>query len=306
VTLEITVFDSDPGGDDRLGRWTHVLKAADGWGLGTDNGVFRSGSFGKVNSITAAHQPVVDKAALSDVQMFWGVANQGTPRLTWSQYAEAFSDVDNDRDWWDVTDWLDRAFYELAVEDIAAGGNCVGMAVEAIYSRKGRSVFGQPLNRFTTWSRIRREITVRHAYQVGAPAVYWFLGQFLSGRSHDPVGVFERSAGEFGGGSQPVLCITQNYDFSGAPHCVLPVAWDKSVVPWTITISDPNDPQALRTLSVDPRNNAFVYQGPVNRYAGGDWTGGRLHYIPFGRVGDRPRTPVWDAIVLLLASSSLT
>ncbi|WP_328442845.1 LGFP repeat-containing protein [Amycolatopsis sp. NBC_00438] len=305
VTLEVTVFDSDTGTDDRLGRWTHILTAADGWGLGTDDGVFRSGAFGKVNSITAAHQPVVDTAALTDVQMFWGVDNEPTPRLTWSQYAEAFSDVDNDRDWWDPTDWLDRAFYELAVENIAQGGNCVGMSLEAVYSRKGMSVFGQPLDRFTTWSTIRREINIRQAYQVGASAVYWFLGQFVSGRTHNPVGVFDRSQGEFAAGSQPVLCLTQNYDFSGKPHCVLPVAWDKSVVPWRITVSDPNDPQNLRTLTVNPKNNAFVYQGPHNRYAGGDWTGGRLLYLPFGTVGSRPRTPVWEAVVLLMSSMTL-
>ena len=172
VVLGITVFDSDTGRDDRLGRWTHTLTAADGWGLAADEGIFRSGPFNEVNSITAAHHPVVDIESLTDTEKFWGLstpANPATPALTWSQYAEAFSNVDNDRDWWDPTDWLDRTFFELIVQGIADDGNCVGLSLESIYSRKGNSVFAQPLNRFKTWSTVRRDINVRHAYQAGAP-----------------------------------------------------------------------------------------------------------------------------------------
>lgn len=307
VTLQVTVFDSDTGRDDRLGRWTVTLTAADGWGLATNDGIIRSGAFDEINSITAAHRPVVDVNLLSATELFWGanVGNPSTESLTWSQYAEAFSNIDNDRDWWDPTDWLDRAFFELVVEGVADGGNCVGLSLESIYSRKGLSPFAQPLDRFQTWEVIRREINVRHAYQVGAPAVYWFLGQFLSGNMHDPKHVFAQTRQAFERGDNPLICVTQNYDFSGAPHCVVPVAWDQSTKPWTISISDPNDSQNLRKLHVNPDNNSFVYQGVKSRYAGGDWTGGRLHHIPFSTLSSRPRTPVWEAVILFLSTVSI-
>jgi hypothetical protein len=304
VTLQVSVFDSDTGRDDHLGKWVHTLTASDGWGLGTNNGIFKSGSFDEVNSITAAHQPQVPLDQFDDVQLFWGVKNQGTESLTYSQYAEAFTDVDNDSDSWDPTDWLDRAFYELVVQHLAEPGNCVGLSVESIYSRKGTSIFSQPLERFTDWETIRRQVNVRHCYQVGAPAIYWYLGQVITGNTHDPRDVYRSSEAAFASGNNPVLCLAQNYNFTGENHCVLPVGWDDSKKPWEITISDPNDPRALRTLTVDSDKNTFVYEG-TNRYAGGEWTGGRLFYIPFSTVSDRPRTPVWDAVVLILKGTML-
>ena len=101
-----------------------------------------------------------------------------------------------------------------------------------------------------------------------------------------------------------MLCLTQNYDFTGAPHCVVPVAWDSSSKPWRISISDPNIPQTIQTLFVNPDNNSFTYQG-ASRYSGGDWTDGRLHYIPYSTLSFRPRTPVWEAVILLLSSLCL-
>ena len=58
------------------------------------------------------------------------------------------------------------------------------------------------------------------------------------------------------------MCIAQNYDFSGAPHCILPVGWNDTVKPWQILIRDPNfqtmtpaDPP--RVSNVDPDNNTY-------------------------------------------------
>jgi hypothetical protein len=299
VTLSIDVWEADPGNDDHLGKWTKVLDVSNGWGLSENGGILNSGGFASINSISAAVQPVVDPATLTDSEKFWGVANQGTDDLSYSQYAAAFSDVDSETEWWDVTDWLERAFYELVVEDLAENGNCFGMSVEAIYARKSRSVFSMPLDRFTQWDVIRPEVNVRHCYQVGAGPIWWFVGEFLTGNTHDPVDVFNNTRDEFNRGNHPVICIAQNYDFSGAPHCILPVAWDSSVKPWRITISDPNFPNKLRTLTVDPDNNAFEYIGS-STYRGGEWTGGRFHYMPYSLVSTSPRTPVWDAIVLIL------
>ena len=302
VTFSIDVWEADPFSDDHLGKWTKVLDAANGWGLSEGGGILNSGGFAKINSITAAVQPLVDVASLSETEKFWGVANQGTDDLSYQQYAAAFSDVDSETEWWDVTDWLDRAFYELVVQDLAESGNCFGMSLEAIYSRKARSLFSMPLNRFTDWNVVRPEVNVRHCYQVGAGPIWWFVGEFLTGNTHDPKDVFTRTRDEFNRGNHPVICITQNYDFSGAPHCILPIAWDASAKPWRITISDPNFPNQLKTLTVDPDANEFEYVGS-STYRGGEWSGGRFHYMPYSVLSSAPRTPVWDAILLILAGT---
>jgi len=302
VTLSIDVWEADPGSDDHLGKWTKVLDASNGWGLAENGGILNSGGFAKINSISAAVQPVVNLASLTETEKFWGVKNQGTDDLSYSQYAAAFSDVDSETEWWDVTDWLDKAFYELVVQDLAESGNCFGMSLEAIYSRKSRSLFSMPLNRFTDWNVVRPEVNVRHCYQVGAGPIWWFVGEFLTGNTHDPVDVFNNTRDEFNRGNHPVICIAQNYDFSGAPHCILPVAWDSSAKPWRITISDPNFPNELKALTVDPDENEFEYIGS-STYRGGEWTGGRFHYMPYSLVSTSPRTPVWDAIVLILAGT---
>jgi hypothetical protein len=304
VTFSIDVWEADPFSDDHLGKWTKVLDASNGWGLAENGGILTSGEFAKINSISVSVQPVIDPASLTDIEKFWGVQNQGTDDLTWSQYASAFSDVDSETEWWDITDWLDRLFYELVVKNLAESGNCFGMSLEAIYARKGRSLFSLPLNRFTSWDVVRPEVNVRHCYQVGAGPIWWFVGEFLTGNTHDPVDVFNNTRDEFNRGNHPVICIAQNYDFSGAPHCILPVAWDSSTKPWRITISDPNFPNELKTLTVDPDENEFDYVG-AHTYHGGEWTGGRFHYMPYSLVSTSPRTPVWDAIVLILAGTIL-
>jgi hypothetical protein len=304
VTYSVDVWEADPGDDDHLGKYTKVLNAANAWGLREGNGVFNSGSFSKINSITSSIKPDIDPRSLTETEKFWGVRNQGTPNISWQQYASAFRDVDSDTEWWDVTDWLDKAFYELVVDSLAGGGNCFGMSLEAIYARKGSSPFGLPINRFNNWETVRNEFNIKHCYQVGAGPIWWFLDQFVTGNTHDPKDVFNNTRREFDRGSNPVLCLSQNYDFSGAPHCILPVAWDSSSKPWRITICDPNFPNQLKQLTVNPDDNSFDYPG-ASHYQGGNWSGGRLHYMPFSLLNGRPRTPVWDAILLLLSGTIL-
>jgi hypothetical protein len=306
VTLSIDVWEADPGDDDHLGMWTTELDASNGWGLRDNNqGLLNSGAFSKINSITAAVQPVEDLASLTLQEKFWSTLNQSTDDISYQKYATAFSDVDSETEFWDISDWLDKAFYELVVKDLAENGNCVGMSLEAIYSLKGRSIFSMPLNRFT-WNFVEPEVNIRHCYQVGAGPIWWYVYEFLTGNTHDPVDVFNKTRAEFNRGNNPVICIAQNYDFSGAPHCVLPVAWDSSSKPWKISICDPsvasNDQPKI--LTVDPDNNKFEYNG-ADHYSGGAWTGGRFHYMPYSLLSSVPRTPVWDAILLILSGTIL-
>ncbi|MEO6545415.1 MAG: hypothetical protein ABIP05_15405, partial [Nitrospiraceae bacterium] len=72
--------------------------------------------------------------------------------------------------------------------------------------------------------------------------IWWFVGQFLNGNTHNPMSVFQSSWDAFNRGENPIICIAQNYDFSGAPHCVLSIGWNRNVTPWEMTIFDSDFP----------------------------------------------------------------
>lgn len=309
-TLEVKVWDDDnaaTGKDDFLGTWEKRLDASNLWGYAEGNGVFSSGAIKKIRNIDASIVPDVNAAKLSEQEKFWSLANRGTSSVNWQKYAAAFRDVDSETEWWDVGDWVHKAFHELVVDGVASGGNCFGMSLESIYSRKGRSRFPLPTNRFNSWSTLEKDFNIRQCFQVGAEPIWWFVGQFLSGNTHDPKDVFTGTRNAFNRGANPVLCVSQNYDFSGAPHCVLPIAWDSSSKPWKIDVLDPNGRGAVDTVEINPDANTFRYQrsGSSTAYSGGAWSGGRMHYMPFGVLDSTPRTPVWEAIVLLLAGTVL-
>lgn len=302
--LDIWEDDSPTNSDDFIGKYEKTLEAANGWGLNENNGIYNV-SFGLVRSLTWSVKPQVNMNTLTEVEKWWGTRNRGTYPITYAQYASAYKGVDSDTEWWDVSDWLEKAFYEAAVKGIAEKGNCFGMSLEGIYARKGKSIFAMPLNRFqgnSGWNTIANEINIKHTYQIGANPIWWFLGEFLTGNTHDPVDVFNRTLNEFNRGNHPVICVAQNYDFSGAPHVILPVRWDKSAKPWKITVLDPNDPGNTRELTVNPDNNTFKYVG-TSTYSGGAWSGGRFYYMPFCILDERQRVPVWDLLLLLLSGT---
>ena len=300
VVLSVDAWEADEGNDDHLGKYTKELGPANAWGFRQNQGVFKTAAFGKVRTMLWAVQPVVDISTLSEPQKFWGVKNKSTPVISYQKYASAFHDVDSAPEWWGVTDWLEKAFYELVVDSLASAGNCFGMSLESIYARKGKSVFGLPTDRFKTWSLVESEFNIKHCYQVGAEAIWWFLEQIVRGNTHDPKDVFNNTRNAFQRGMDPVLCVSQKYNFKGRPHCILPVAWDSKTKPWKIDICDPNFLGQVKQLTVDPDSNTFRYVGSYP-YEGGEWSGGRLHYMPFNLLNCRPRTPVWDAILLMLS-----
>ncbi|MEO7457991.1 MAG: hypothetical protein ABIY52_17170 [Gemmatimonadaceae bacterium] len=309
IKFTLDVWESDwPDGDDHIGVFSYTLSMANAWGQrDSADLIFHSGAVDMINSVTWAVQPIVDEAMLTDSNKWWGVKNRKTPELTWNQYASAFSDVDSDTEWWDPTDWLAALFYKTVVKSLADTGNCFGMSLEAIYSKKHRSLMSLPIDRFTNWDTVVGEFNIKHQYQVGAPAIWWFVAEFLSGRTHNPVSVFLETEAWNACGSDPVICIAQNYDFSGGPHCILPVGWDRSVKPWRMLIRDPNVPSVAvndpgpRELLVDPDNNTFHYVGASRTYDGAEWSGGRFHYMPYYLLNEEPRTPIFDALMLLLS-----
>lgn len=112
---------------------------------------------------------------------------------------------------------------------------------------------------------------------MGANAIWWFVGQFLTGNTHDPKDVFTRGRSRATSGDCPIYCITQNYDFSGNAHAILPWKWDKPN-PWQVEIFDPNNATGTNTLIVNSSANTFSYNNN-NIYSGGAWTGGRFLYM---------------------------
>ena len=74
--------------------------------------------------------------------------------------------MDSETEWWDITDWLAKAFYSLVVEHLAKGGNCFGMSLEAIYSKKDRALL--LLSTMTT-------VTGACAVSGGVRGPFWIL-----------------------------------------------------------------------------------------------------------------------------------
>lgn len=309
IEVIIEVWDRDGGlgfNDAHLGKYSKMLNIDNAWGMYENNGVFDSGSFDNINSISWAVHPVINEDKLTNIQKWWGVKNVGTPTISYNQYAAAFRDVDSKTEFWDVSDWVKKAFYEKVIQGLSKNGNCFGMSLEAINSWKHCSLFSLPLDRFTNWNTVVNEFNIKHQYQVGASALWWFVGEFLSGMTHSPINVFSKTYNEYNRGNNPIICITQKYNFGGAPHAILPFEWDTSTNPWLIRVFDPNYPNQVRTLLVDKVNDTFFYQGAEQKnYSGSEWSGGRFYYIPWSVVNERPRTPWWEAIVLILSAKIL-
>ena len=322
IELYIDVWEWDDFllvNDEYMGTYTKVLDASNGWGFRESQGVYNV-KFGKINSLTWNIKPDINIDELEEHEKWWGFENDPTNPLTYQQYGSAFK-IDPNPQWWDLTDWIEKAFYEI-IKTSTTGGSCFGMSLEAIYSRKEKSLFAMPLNRFTDpldystdlSAKIANELGIKHVYQVGADPIWWIVGEFLTGKTHDPVALFNRTFDAHKKGHHPVICLTQRSSFKGAAHAILPVAWDKSQKPWKITILDPNFPchpnyvsPCIRELIVDPDNNTFEYSpGYIdsdkieNRrrsksYAGGSSSGGRLWYYPFSMLDRKQRFP-WDVL----------
>ncbi|QDK79199.1 hypothetical protein EXU85_11515 [Spirosoma sp. KCTC 42546] len=306
LKFETVIWETDSGnifggGNTQLGTLSKNLSISNAWGLRESrDGLFSAGAIGPwVNDLRWSIKPEQLPNAPRD---FFGVSNTATPTVDSHEYAEAFSDVDPDfeigLDLGFIDNGLKALYYELFVKGAASKGNCFGMSLEAIYAQKGNSRLGAPLKRFTNWNSVENDFNVKHIYQCGADQIYWFVGQFLSGRTHDPVSVFNQSWDCFNRGMDPVISLAQNYDFTGAPHCILPIEWRRPATGnWEIRCFDPNFQNFIQTIYIDPAANTFRYSAG-NTYTGGAWNGGRLHYTPFSVLNHRTRTPMSDLFSL--------
>jgi len=303
--LRVDVHERDPEDRPRLGLWQKRLDAGNGWGLRENQGILNSGGFDMIKSITASVSLLPPPGGFTDVQRHWGTGNPSTARVSRNTFATAFPEVDSEPEWWDITDGIESIFYELVSKGLSANGNCMGFSAAGILAEKGSGLYQLPLDRFgsAAWtSGLEDFINVRHQSQVGSEAIWTFVGLFLSGDTHDPVDVFRMTQAAHAAGQDPVLCLAQNYDFSGAPHVVRPIRWNDTTPTWEIDVLDPNFAGGPRKLFVDPGANTFSYAGGSS-YAGGEWSGGRLYFLPFHTFAGAARLPVWDALRLILGGT---
>jgi hypothetical protein len=201
---------------------------------------------------------------------------------------------------------VDYAFYEAAYQGIGAGGNCFGMCLEALYALVGRSLFAEPIHRFSR-NASAGAIHIKHGYQLGHRAIDYVVGQFLLGHLRDPVRAFQTSRDAFERGDYPTLALTrgQIVEFG---HAVVPYRWDDSRKPWKIFVANPNNPapgeaddDPQNVIEVNPDTNTFRFAFSSNDiWSGGDGTGGVMYPIPFSVLGMQPRTPFWEALAALL------
>ncbi len=307
ISLKFQAWDSDSGrpfsgGDDNLGLYQKDLNIRNAWGLRDNNGIYNRVSGSHSLQMDWAVRPKISQGSMSDRDyFFWGVPNWGNDHsVGWDVYADAFRDISRGPNFFDHLS-LRSLYYELVVKDAPKGGNCFGMSLEGIYARKCLSRFGKPLNRFTK-AQIEREINIKHIYQLGAGPMWWFVGQFISGNTHDPKDVFRQSQQCAAIGDHPVICISQDYWFTQKPHCIHPFKWDTSKTPWEITCFDPNITSRETIVKVDPNRNTYSYAGSAS-YSGGEWSGGRFHYMPWRILNSPPRTPNWELFGILLLGS---
>ncbi|WP_375385646.1 LGFP repeat-containing protein [uncultured Microbacterium sp.] len=304
-TLRVDVHERDPEDRPQLGLWEKVLDAGNGWGLRENSGILDSGRFSQINSITASVAPLPPAGGFTLEQRHWGTNNPSTAEISRTTYATAFPEVDSEPEWWDIADGIESIYYELVSKGLSAHGNCMGFSAEGALSEKGSSLYQMPLSRFTQadWERgLERHINVRHQSQVGAVAIWNFVTTFLTGNTHDPVDVFRTTRDAYTNGQPPVICLAQNYDFSGAPHVVRPIAWHQNGSQWEIDVFDPNFVGAPRKIMIDSDANTFTYSGGSD-YSGGEWSGGRLYYLPFHAFSGSAELPVWDALRLIVGGT---
>lgn len=315
IHLMIEGWDSDTFSDDQLGTVDKFYTIDNMWGMNEDASHW-------VGDFEARYKlrPVVnfDTTKFRE-NYFWKFHNFETAELSWGQFAETFSDVDND----ESTVWhpFDHLFYSLVYKGVAAGGNCFGMCWESIFAQMGHSIYREPIAIVpptngsdpnpTTNHEVIDDINIKHGYQVSGQMVDYFVPMFLSGRTHDPKSAFADSRNQWNAGDYPVIALTdKSLGVSG--HVVRPYAWDDSVKPWRIYVCDPNQPLVSGAdprntfIEIDPDANTFSFRmagGSV--WSGGTWSGGRCYSIPHHVVCSQPRTPFWEVLALLAGGALL-
>jgi len=147
------ISENSFGDDSRKGNVAPIVYDVDNlWGLKEANHTHQNGSFTAVLAMQHLDQPTDTKPFRQE--KFWPFQNFGTFKLSWAQYEQTFRDIAEIDKHLSVIPPrfhpLEIAVYEAVYNSLAQGGNCFGMAIEAIYALERRSLFEEPV--FTSGS----------------------------------------------------------------------------------------------------------------------------------------------------------
>jgi LGFP repeat len=291
VELSVEVWDEDvSSGDDQLGTLSGELNIGNAWGLlNNPAGTFTATRLDEVKSFQWQVQPRQPPEAAKD---FWSTGNRGTPTLTYDQYAAAFSDIDDDPEKTDPSDWAQREVFGRRIKRMAANGNCFGLCTEALFAWFGRGL-GLPLARFqpSDWESIRNLVNIKQIYQFGCDAVAHHVDQREDRMT--PSAIFRETRQRTLAGDPCVLGVwTGNY--SGTGHAIVPQFWDDTASTWTIDCFDPNAANAMIRVYIDPVRETFVVTSGVKIF------GGAMEFAPWSALDHRQESPAADPNMLLL------
>jgi len=309
----IECWDSAATGSDELLSTYEISRTAENlWGIYDPEPTWRGD--GLADFHTLAPLPVDLDQIRRD--LFWPFTNYGVANLSWLKYSETFTDVAPD----EISEIhpINDLFYHLFYDGLAENGFCMGMCLEAIYARVGRSLIAPPLQRVgasqpQVGSVALEECLTKHGYQIGDRSILWILERFFSGDLHDPNSAYEDSRQCYADSDYPVLCLSSGY-FAGG-HVVMPYAWidaedggrDEQGRPCNvIRVANPNfpwpaeaDDGAHSVIYIYPETNSFRFLMKDNDWwEGAGWSGGRLFVIPYRVLACEPSTPFWEVVEL--------
>lgn len=255
-------------------------------------------------------------------QYWWSFENFKTATLSREQFAETFRDVEHVEHWWDkLMSPLDWAIYELAYKGLASKGNCFGMCLQSIYTRKNRSVLAEPLYQYKAFGNkvmveeadvpvyLRKLINLHHGYQLGDAAVRWYIARVASLDAIRPLRVYERVKSFLAMGDYPIISMFNLKEFSG--HAVLPYRCEDRPgnEPHRIYVADPNVPWGMKpndaTWIEIGKNDTFKLVGGTSTYQSQTMLAGLLPSsflldLPYHQVSSAPRTPFWEILIMLI------
>lgn len=292
------------GGDDLLGTYRIDYSIDNAWGLDETSPPQWKGDFLAVFS-TNSGLPV-DQTKVRQ-QLFWSFHNWNTPTLTTDQFAQTYSDAQEDERV--LAHPFNELFYNLLYKGCAEEGNCFGMCLESAYARANRSLFDEPVFHYPFSDRIANEINVKHGYQFGDRSVAWFLAKAIRGLTHSSTDTFAESRGAYLQGDWPVIALTPA-ELTTRGHVVLPYDWHyKDPDKWIISVANPNNPApgepdgGLHSkIEINPSLGSWTFnvQGSEEWHGVGR-SGGRMWSIPFHILSSQPSTPFWQFLELLAA-----
>ncbi len=243
------------------------------------------------------------------MQAWWQFHNFDTDKLSWTQFSDTYSDVNDDESDLHV---IDHLVYDLLYHDLAQPGNCYGMCVEAIYGLDHRSLFTEPIHQFpVTEANVTNEINIKHGYQRGWPAVKALIAMFLESGLRDPARALEEINGDLAAGRWPMIYMTSGGIFHQG-HVVLAYAKPTGTAPsLSVPVANPNDPvpgtpdsDIECQLRFDTSAPAWsleigLHDGTPDVYSGGDGSGGAVFAVPFDQVSSQPASVGSQVLTLL-------